>query len=203
MDAFTRSRRSFLLSAGGTFGTAWLAAHWPEIAAAAEHAAHADQTPEAAKFSILSPAERAQVDAIAAQIIPSGATPGAREARVVLFIDRALATFFAAMAADFHQALDQFLHTFVAQHPGAGAFAAASAADRAAFMQSMEQTSFFYTVRFLTVLGFLASPKYGGNAGGLGWKAIGFEDRHIFEPPFGHYDRSYEGFVPYKAKARS
>jgi hypothetical protein len=37
-------------------------------------------------------------------------------------------------------------------------------------------------------------PEYGGNREGLGWKLIGFEDRHIFEPPFGYYDRDYPGF---------
>ena len=28
-----------------------------------------------------------------------------------------------------------------------------------------------------------------------GWKLIGFEDRHAFQPPFGYYDRDYPGFV--------
>ena len=26
---------------------------------------------------------------------------------------------------------------------------------------------------------------------------MGFEDQHVFEPPFGYYDRDYQGFVPY------
>ena len=34
----------------------------------------------------------AEIEAIAARIIPSDATPGAREAGVVYFIDRALST---------------------------------------------------------------------------------------------------------------
>jgi hypothetical protein len=29
----------------------------------------------------------------------------------------------------------------------------------------------------------------------MGWKLIGFEDRHVFEPPFGYYDRDYPGFL--------
>lgn len=32
------SRRSFLLSTGGLFGTAWLGSQWPAITAAAHHA---------------------------------------------------------------------------------------------------------------------------------------------------------------------
>jgi hypothetical protein len=31
---------------------------------------------------------------------------------------------------------------------------------------------------------------------------IGFKDEHVFTPPFGYYDREYEGFVPYDTKAR-
>ncbi len=37
-------------------------------------------------------------------------------------------------------------------------------------------------------MGFLANPSWGGNREGAGWKAIGFEDRHVFQPPFGYYD---------------
>ena len=29
---------------------------------------------------------------------------------------------------------------------------------------------------------------------GLGWGLIGFQDQHVFSPPFGHYDRDYPGF---------
>jgi hypothetical protein len=39
-------------------------------------------------------------------------------------------------------------------------------------------------------------PTYGGNRDGVGWKLIGFEDRHTFQPPFGYYDRDYPGFAP-------
>jgi hypothetical protein len=45
-------------------------------------------------------------------------------------------------------------------------------------------------------------PSYGGNRGGVGWKLIGFEDAHVFQAPFGYYDRDYPGFVidPVKPK---
>ncbi len=39
------------------------------------------------------------------------------------------------------------------------------------------------------------APTYGGNRDGLGWKLIGFEAQHVFQPPFGYYDRDYPGFV--------
>jgi hypothetical protein len=38
-------------------------------------------------------------------------------------------------------------------------------------------------------------PAYSGNRGGIGWKLIGFEDHHVFHPPFGYYDRGDPGFV--------
>jgi hypothetical protein len=37
----------------------------------------------------------------------------------------------------------------------------------------------------------------------LGWKLMGFEDQHIFTPPFGDYDRDYAGFVPYATEKKS
>jgi hypothetical protein len=46
----------------------------------------------------------------------------------------------------------------------------------------------------LTLVGMFALPKYGGNRDGVGWKLLGFQDQHIFEPPFGYYDRDYPGF---------
>jgi hypothetical protein len=51
------------------------------------------------------------------------------------------------------------------------------------------------------VLGLLALPSYGGNADKLGWKLVGFVDQHAWQPPFGHYDAGYPGFVPYTKAA--
>jgi Gluconate 2-dehydrogenase subunit 3 len=197
MHAPNDSRRSFLLCAGGLAGSAWLAAHWTQIAAAAHHAGAADA---ATAFRFLDPAEAARVEAFASQIIPSGATAGAREARVVHFIDQSLTTLFADQAHDFREQLAQFESAFEARFPGRGGFAAASAGEQHDHVAAMVATPFFRTMRFLTVLGFLTAPKYGGNAGGRGWQAIGFEDQHVFTPPFGYYDRDYAGFVPYGAQ---
>lgn len=200
MDAANPSRRSFLLSTGGVASAAWLTLNWPDIAAAAHHAAQAGTSGAPAALKFLTPAEVTQVEALTAQIIPSGATPGAREARVVNFIDYALSVAFPGIAPGFREQLTAFQSAFEAKYPGAGGFAAASSQSQQDYLTSIELTPFFTQLRFLTVLGFLSSPKYGGNKDGLGWKAIGFEDQHIFEPPFGYYDREYSGFVPYPAK---
>lgn len=201
MDSPDASRRLFLASSSAAVTGAWLASHWPGIAAAAEHAAHAAVAAAPAGFSVLSAADAADVEAITAQILPSGATPGAREAHAVHFIDRSLATFFAERAAGFRAGLADFQLAFRKTH--ATAFAAASADEQLAFLKTVDRTPFFESMRVLTVLGTLCATKYGGNHQGLGWKLMGFEDQHIFTAPFGHYDRDYAGFVPYTAEKKS
>jgi hypothetical protein len=190
-------RRSFLLSGGGFLTGVWLAAHWPAIADAAHHAEAVSAAPGAARFEFLSAADAADVEAICAQIVPSGATPGAREAHAVYFIDRALATFFAAWAADFRPGLGDFQAKFRAANPATAAFSKSDPDQQIAFLKTVERTPFFDSVRTLTLLGMFSSPKYGGNHQGSGWRLMGFVDQHAFAPPFGYYDREYTGFVPY------
>jgi gluconate 2-dehydrogenase gamma chain len=181
------SRRSFLLAGGPALTGAWLAANWPTIAAAAQQE----------RFSFLQPAEVADVDAITAQIVPSGKTPGAREAHATYFIDHSLTTIFAWRAESFRSGLRQFQSGFQSAHPGAGAFAHVSSDAQIAYLKSVEETEFFQTTRLLTLLGMFSSPKYGGNYNEVGWKMLGFVDEHVFSPPFGYYDARYMGFVPY------
>ena len=63
-----------------------------------------------------------------------------------------------------------------------------------------DRTPFFETTRLLTLLGMFSMPAHGGNRNGVGWKLIGFEDRHAFQAPFGYYDRDYPGFVDDRAR---
>jgi hypothetical protein len=202
MDGSVGSRRGFLLSTSGLFTSAWLASNWAGIAAAANHAEHAAAAPEAATFSFLNAADAADVDAITAQILPSGGSTGAREAHVAHFIDHALATFFAGRAAAFRSGLADFQLSFRKSQPDDASFAAASNDRQIAYLRSVDRTPFFESARLLTIVGTLSSRKYGGNHEGMGWKLIGFEDRHVFEPPFGYYDRDYAGFVPYGTAVR-
>ena len=190
------SRRSFLLSSGSTLTGAWLAANWPAILQAAERShSSAESAPDTFRF--LRPAEVADVDAITAQIVPSGKTPGAREAHATHFIDHSLATIFSWRAEHFRSALAQFQGDFHRAHPGGAAFAHVSSEAQIAYLKNVEDTEFFETTRLLTLLGMFSSPKYGGNFNEVGWKMIGFVDEHVFSPPFGYYDARYTGFVPY------
>jgi gluconate 2-dehydrogenase gamma chain len=188
------TRRGFLRVVSGALGT-WLTLDLSRVAAAANAAQRAQQSPDQPSTSFLSRAELADVDAITAQIIPTDSTPGAREAGVALFIDRALATFFGRLAPDFRSQLAAFRLRCQAQYPAASSFAALTRQEQMDFLKLVERTPFFQRVRLLTLVGMFAMPKYGGNRDGVGWKLLGFQDQHIFQPPFGYYDRDYPGFA--------
>jgi hypothetical protein len=193
------TRRSFLLSGAPALTGAWVAANWPTIVAAAAHAHNvAVTTPET--FNFLKPAEVADVDALTAQIVPSGKTTGAREAHVTHFIDHSLATFFSWRAPAFRAGLAQFQGDFHSKHANSGAFAQASSQVQIDYLKTVDTTEFFATARLLTLLGMFSAPQYGGNFDASGWKMLGFVDEHVFSPPFGYYDAQYTGFVPYAEK---
>jgi hypothetical protein len=190
------SRRQFVAAIGNLASASWVAMNWPQIAAAAEHGGH-DMTAPPTTLKTLSAAEAAEVDSIANLIVPGGATPGARDAHVVYFIDNALGSFFAAQAPSFRQGLADFEAAFAARYGAGKPFSAAPEAQQIAWLHEVDKTPFFTAVRRLTVLGLLALPKYGGNHNEAGWKLIGVVDRHAWQPPFGYYDQDYAGFTPY------
>ena len=199
-DAGDGSRRSFLLSSGRLLTSAWIAAHWPAIAAAAHHVDDMSGATAPKGFEFLSAADAADVQAIAAQIYPSGATPGATEAHAVYFIDRALGSFFAQLAEPFRTGLHEFQSSCQQWRTSSTAFAALQGTDQIEFLRTVEHVPFFETVRLMTVIGMFAMPAYGGNRDGIGWKLLGFEDQQVFEPPFGYYDRDYPGFASESSK---
>jgi hypothetical protein len=184
------TRRALLQAIAAAVGVAALPVNWLEIVEAADQA-HA----HAATITFLTAAEAADVEAVAAQIIPTDDTPGAREAGVIHFIDRVLATFLARLAPDYRTQLAEFQAACHAKHPEAASFAALPSDQQIAFLKTVDHTPFFETTRMLTLFGMFTDPKYGGNRDGVGWKLIGFEDRHMFQPPFGYYDRDYPGFL--------
>ena len=197
MNDGSGSRRDFLRASGGVLGAAWVGLNWPALARAAAHAhevaaGNADHT-----FHVLSPEQARDVAAIASQIVPSGDTPGAREAGVVYFVDHVHAGIFARDAPEFLAGLTAFQKAYSDANPGAGQFADASPAGQLAYLKTVETTPFFSGMRFLTVMGLLALPSYGGNEDKVGWKLVGFVDQHAWQPPFGYYDARYTGFVPY------
>jgi len=151
-----------------------LAAQSGALAAAHQHArtaSHAAKPP----LRSLSAAQAREIEAIASRIIPSGATPGAREAGVIYFIDRALATFDRARRPAYREGLALAGRLRRRMFPGSRSIAALSETEQDRLVAALENTPFFELVREHTILGFLGDPAYGGNAGGAGWKLIGFE----------------------------
>ena len=82
------SRRDFVRSTGVLASGSALRITAPMIAAAAQAACSARD--EAAPFATLSDIEAAELEAIAARVLPTTATPGAREAGVIYFMDNVL-----------------------------------------------------------------------------------------------------------------
>src|SRR5207248_9856540 len=78
------SRRGFLAALGAS-GATWVAFSWGDVLAAGAHAARVATDDSPPPFEVLTPEQAEEIEAIAAQIIPSDGTPGAREARVVHF----------------------------------------------------------------------------------------------------------------------
>ena len=75
--------------------------------------------------------------------------------------------------------------------PSVNRFSSLTPAQQIQVLTAIEKTDFFELVRLHTIMGFLAKPSYGGNHNQVGWKAIGFEDRMTYVPPFGYYDREF------------
>lgn len=163
-------------------------AAWADVLAAAQHAHESAEARPTARLAVLDRATAADVEALAAQILPSGDGPGAREAGVIWFIDRALQTFDSDRRADYRDGMAEVRRVRVKLFPGSASVAALSDEQQKQLVRSIETTAFFGLLRQHTVLGFLGHPKYGGNRGQAGWKHIGFESRMAFEHPFGYYD---------------
>jgi gluconate 2-dehydrogenase subunit 3-like protein len=196
----SQDRRRFLAASGQVLGAGWLTLNWPSISAAAVHA-HEAASSATPVVRNLTPEQLRDLDAISAQIIPTDEKPGAHEAGVVYFIDNALGGFFSPHRAEFAADYTEFA-AGVARENGGKRFADLPVREQQVYLGSIEGTRFFVNVRMLTIVGFMASPSYGGNRNGVGWQVIGFKDEHVFQPPFGYYDREYTGFVPYDTKGK-
>jgi gluconate 2-dehydrogenase gamma chain len=182
------SRRSFLAGSATGLGSAWFAAHWSGILEAQEHAQRISRSGQPGKLAFFSPEQAAEVESVAAQIIPADDTPGAREAGCLYFIDRALTTFDRAHQPVYVQGLDSLQAKTRELFPAAGKFSGLTSMQQIQVLKAIERTPFFAQVRLHTIAGFFANPEYGGNQEKIGWKLIGFEDKFQFAPPFGYYD---------------
>jgi gluconate 2-dehydrogenase gamma chain len=177
MDLVTR--RSLLLSALS-------AATLSDIAQAQQHAHSALSS--SAPFRYLTAGDAPEIEALAAQIIPSDGTPGAREAGCIHFIDRALETFDRDQRDLYRKGLAAVQQKRAELFPNSRTIAGLDNASAIALLKAIEQTEFFRLLRTHTIMGFLGAPAWGGNQGLVGWAHIGLEHKMNFQPPFGFYD---------------
>lgn len=183
-----KSRRSFLLASVTGVPAAWVAANYPGILAAQEHVRLAVKAGQAPPLTFFTEAQAAEVEAMAAQIIPTDESPGAREAHCLYFIDRALSGFARSSQPQYTKGLQDLQAKTQELYPGTDKFSALTSGQQIKVMTAIEKTPFFRTVRTHTVIGFFSRPVHGGNADKVGWKLIGYDDSLNFKPPFGYYD---------------
>jgi gluconate 2-dehydrogenase gamma chain len=206
------SRRGFLLRAGGGVSAVWLSAHWPALLAASAHARKAAQSSAPAKLEFFSAEQAKEIDALTACIVPTDDMPGAREAGAVYFIDRALTTFAKDDQSSYREGLPQLQARVQELFPGVQKFSAATPEQQDKILNSFDEhaepsrrafrpragTPFFETLRTHTIIAFLIDPDSdsGGNRDAAGWKVIGRDREHMFQSPFGYYDKDYPGWQP-------
>ncbi len=188
MGTAGKTRRAFLAQSASGIGAAWLTANYPAIVAAQEFVRTAVASGQSHTFAFFTPEQAVEVETLTAEIIPTDDTPGAREAHVVAFIDRALVTFDSARQEDYRKGLEELAAATKKLVPSASRFSALSADDKVKLLTSIEKTPFFELVRVHTITGFFASPVHGGNHGKVGWALVGWEDSLEHAPPFGYYD---------------
>jgi len=193
----TVSRRRFVAEATA-LSAVWLTAAACARDAAKAPAAAADTVPHSAmtespappqRLLHFTPAQATEIEAMASRIIPTDDTPGAKEAGVLYFIDNTMTTFAKEQAPLFDGGLQTVAKAVSAKHGAGAMFSTLTPEQQDDILRGIEKTPFFGALRFATIAGFLALPKYGGNKDYVGWKFIGQE--HAFEqkPPFGWYDR--------------
>jgi gluconate 2-dehydrogenase gamma chain len=193
------ARRDFLLQLGALAGGAWFEAQWPVVLRAAQHAHEAAKSNGAQAFEVLTPEQAKQIEAITSQIIPTDELPGAREAGVVYFIDRALKTFASDTRPAYEKGLADVSRIAAELFPGVRNISDATSEQQqkiVAELMSSVGSDFPQIIWTHTLFGFLLDPEAGANRDYAGWKVIGRDPAHSFSPPFGFYDRDYPGWQP-------
>ncbi len=182
------SRRAFLRTVSDSARRSLLVLSVPSLLMAGQQARAAQN--DARGFVALNPNEAAEFEAIAARIMPSDETPGAREAGVIYFMDNVLDNENAETLPSLRKGLSD-LQAVANTRFGSSLLNTLSDTSLDTLLREIEESSFFATMRYLTMAGMFASPNKGGNRNRTGWQVVGFEGNHAWAPPFGHYDAEY------------
>lgn len=189
-DGEGRSRplsRGDLLKRAGVIGAA---AAIP-VATAPPTALGGEEVAQLRQLKALSPTEAATVGAFVERLIPSDASgPGAREANVIRYIDRALVGDLSVYRASYTAAalaLDAY-----SQSKYGASFAALPTDKQDAVLTDMDlnrATGFvptakavFEMIRTHAVQGMFGDPAHGGNTGFVGWKLVRFPGPRLVIP---------------------
>lgn len=184
------SRRRILKASGALTGTSLLRISAPSLIAITEAACSAKQ--EAAPFATLDVADAADLAAVAARIMPTTETPGATEAGVIYFIDRALGAELKGMHAGLRAGLKDLNSSVRKKYPRVARFSELGDGAQDELLTTIEGEQFFGALWILTIEGFFAMSSHGGNKDNIAWDLIGFEgNQGTWEYPFGYYDAEY------------
>jgi gluconate 2-dehydrogenase gamma chain len=189
MKSKTLNRRHFMQGSGILASSSLLRLSVPAILAAAQTACSARD--EDAAFVTLTASEAVELEAIAARILPTTDTPGAREAGVIYFMDNVLGEKFSEMLPSVRSSLVEFQEGIADRFEGALKFSDLSEADQDVWIGVNETMQFFSVAKTLTLWGFFAMSSYGGNKDNMAWDLIDFDGPGAAQPPFGYYDAQY------------
>lgn len=189
MSSDSVSRRHFMQGTGALAGNSLLRLSVPGALAAAQAACSARD--EGATFATLTAAEAVELEAVAARILPTTSTPGAREAGVIYFMDNILGDKFADLLPGVRDSLAEFQDGIADRFAGTSKFSDLSEADQDIWIGANESTRFFSVAKTLTLWGFFAMSSYGGNKNNMAWDLIDFDGHGAAQPPFGYYDAEY------------
>jgi|SRR5215472_15631216 len=182
------NRRKFLRAAAAA-GAAWAATDLVQIEGALAWAASQVKERKGLVVSVLTRDQAEVIVAMTSRILPSAeGRPGARDAGVVYFIDRSLATFNVAQRTLYTDGVKDLNRRAALRWKGTPNFAALTTTQQDELLRDIEHTPFFQAARFDTIVGMFALPKWGGNRDYSGWHLLGVTHQARFEPPFGYYD---------------
>ena len=172
MSGRERSRREFLLNSLSGIGAAWAVANYAGIEEAHAFVQQAAQYRSAVTFAFFTAAQAAEVEAMAAQIIPTDShARRARSARHQVHRPRPDHVREGRAGRPTRRACRISPRRRRQLFPQATTFSALTSDQQIKVLTAMEKTPFFNLVRTHTITGFFASPVHGGNDNKVGLEA--------------------------------
>ena len=182
------SRRAFFNSLTDTASNSIIFLSMPAILVACREAHRMRLAGE--DLQVFTKEEAYEFDAIAARIIPTTETAGAREAGVVYFMDNVLGDKREDELAVLKEGLRKLQTTSVLEYNSAY-FYLLDEAQQDQLITGITNTPFFSTLRYLTVAGMFSLPEYGGNRDLIGYQLIGYQNQGGWAPPYSFYDADF------------